>query len=275
MEKDITRQCKKCNKDLTVDNFYIRKNSIDWVCKKCVAERKKMWRHKKGKSKTYKLEDGECRKCHKIYPRTEEYFYYGGKSARKDGLKNYCKFCTSEKEKTEIYLNEHPEINRRKYTQLKYYNKIKENPKVFKDRNRKYILANIEKIKEYRIKNKSVLKEKQNIYEKNRKKVDINYKLKKNLSTSLYIALKRSKKSNTTEKLLGCTLNEFKLYLESKFKSGMNWENWAVNGWHIDHIIPISSFDLSKDEDQKNCFHYTNLQPLWWYENIKKSNKIL
>ena len=54
----------------------------------------------------------------------------------------------------------------------------------------------------------------------------------------------------------------------------MSWENYGYYGWHIDHIIPCSKFDLSKLEEQKKCFHFTNLQPLWALDNIKKSNKL-
>jgi hypothetical protein len=52
----------------------------------------------------------------------------------------------------------------------------------------------------------------------------------------------------------------------------MNWNNYGVKGRHIDHIKPVSKFDLTKEEEIKKCFHYTNLQPLWWDENLKKSN---
>jgi hypothetical protein len=55
----------------------------------------------------------------------------------------------------------------------------------------------------------------------------------------------------------------------------MSWENHGTYGWHIDHIIPCDAFDFTKIEEQKKCFHYTNLQPLWREDNLKKSNKIL
>lgn len=55
----------------------------------------------------------------------------------------------------------------------------------------------------------------------------------------------------------------------------MTWDNWNFKGWHIDHIIPCSSFNLNNLEEQKKCFHYTNLQPLWWWENLSKSNKVI
>jgi hypothetical protein len=69
-------------------------------------------------------------------------------------------------------------------------------------------------------------------------------------------------------------LDQLVKHLEKQFKNGMTWENRGFNGWHIDHIIPISSFDLTDIEQQKICFHYSNLQPLWAKENILKSNKI-
>jgi hypothetical protein len=80
------------------------------------------------------------------------------------------------------------------------------------------------------------------------------------------------KKFNTsTEDIVGVNYNEFKIYLESKFIDGMNWDNRGE--WHIDHIIPLSSAK-SEEELRKLC-HYTNLQPLWEKDNLKKSNNIL
>ena len=81
-----------------------------------------------------------------------------------------------------------------------------------------------------------------------------------------------NKKASTME-ILGCSAEDFKNYLENKFREGMIWENYGT--WHIDHFYPCDSFDLTKDEEQKRCFHYTNLQPLWATENLKKSNKII
>ena len=72
--------------------------------------------------------------------------------------------------------------------------------------------------------------------------------------------------------LVGCTIEELKIYLEKQFKEGMTWENRGIV-WHIDHIKPISKFDLTNEEEQKKCFHYTNLQPLFAIDNLRKSNK--
>lgn len=89
----------------------------------------------------------------------------------------------------------------------------------------------------------------------------------------VYECLKKGYKSVKTEKLIGMTFKELKVYIEDRFKEGMTWENYGE--WHIDHIIPISSFDLTKAENQKKAFHYTNLQPLWARENLQKHTKMV
>ena len=78
-------------------------------------------------------------------------------------------------------------------------------------------------------------------------------------------------KAASTLDLLGCSLPEFMAHIQSKFTEGMSWDNHPK--WHIDHIRPCASFDLTKEEEQKKCFHYTNLQPLWAHENFSKGDK--
>lgn len=75
-------------------------------------------------------------------------------------------------------------------------------------------------------------------------------------------------------KLIGCSVSELKLYLESLFKENMTWNNWGKGEgkWHVDHIIPCAYFELSDPEQQKLCFHYTNLQPLWEKDNVSKKS---
>jgi hypothetical protein len=87
-------------------------------------------------------------------------------------------------------------------------------------------------------------------------------------------ALVSQGKSITTEKLLGCTFEYARSHLEAQFTKGMGWDNYGVNGWHIDHIIPCASFDLTDPDQQRQCFHYTNLQPLWAEDNLRKSDKL-
>jgi hypothetical protein len=114
-------------------------------------------------------------------------------------------------------------------------------------------------------------KEDKRHYENNKLKTDINYKLAKNLRTRLYLALKENWKLGSAVKDLGCTIPELKIYLEKQFEIGMTWDNWGE--WHIDHIRPLSKFNLQNREEFLQANHYTNLQPLWAKENIKKNNK--
>ena len=82
------------------------------------------------------------------------------------------------------------------------------------------------------------------------------------------------KKHALTIALVGCSWAHLRQHLEGLFTEGMTWDNQGFTGWHIDHIIPIASFDLSIPEQQSSCFHYTNLQPLWASENMSKGCKV-
>ena len=96
----------------------------------------------------------------------------------------------------------------------------------------------------------------------------------RNLRRRVRLVLKGESKSAHTLELIGCSRADLLIYLESKFKTGMMWANYGKTGWHIDHIIPCSAFDLSRPEEQQKCFHYTNLQPLWAKDNYLKGNRI-
>ena len=110
-------------------------------------------------------------------------------------------------------------------------------------------------------------------YEKQRKLTDPEFKLLKTLRSRLGNALSRQNASKCTKTLdlTGCSSSFLMKHLESQFKEGMHWHNHGE--WHIDHIVPCSSFNLLQEDEQHNCFHYTNLQPLWASENLSKSNK--
>jgi hypothetical protein len=124
-------------------------------------------------------------------------------------------------------------------------------------------------------KSKPDFRKKRNKYYTDRVKSDPVFKMRMRLSSYVLKSLKKQNavKSKKFHTLLGCTVSELKTFLEKKFKPGMSWKNHGLNGWHIDHIKPVTKFNLIDPEEQKKCFHYTNLQPLWATENIKKSNK--
>ena len=106
------------------------------------------------------------------------------------------------------------------------------------------------------------------------------YRLKVNLRARFVGAFnyqsqgKRERQSNAI-KLLGCSIEELKNYLEKKFIAGMTWDNHSLKGWHIDHIRPLSSFDLTEPRQVALACHYSNLQPLWAKDNIRKGKKLV
>ena len=109
---------------------------------------------------------------------------------------------------------------------------------------------------------------------KRRRAHDLNFKLRLNVRAHIHSALKGNMKSDRTIRLLDCSIDDLRTHLEKQFQPGMTWSNYGLRGWHIDHIIPLSHFDFTDPEQQRCAWHYTNLQPLWAEDNIKKSNKI-
>jgi hypothetical protein len=107
----------------------------------------------------------------------------------------------------------------------------------------------------------------------NRYNTDINFKLADILRSRLGHAIKNDQKIGSAVNDLGCSIPKLKIYLESLFQLGMSWDNYGFRGWHIDHIEPLSKFNLLNRDELLIACHYTNLQPLWWQDNIKKSNK--
>jgi hypothetical protein len=174
-----------------------------------------------------------------------------------------------------IWLQENKD---RVYKLQKIRKLIPENKEKIKKRQKKFYIEHKEYFKkhnkEYRINNREkrhIINKKyfNNVYYNN-----IEFRLKHILRGRFSMALSKDYKKTSVINLIGCNIQTLKIHLEKQFKPGMAWENWGTYGWHIDHIIPCSKFDLSKEEEQKKCFHYTNLQPLWAIDNIRKSNKI-
>ena len=156
---------------------------------------------------------------------------------------------------------------------IKAYNKVNEDKiKAYK---KDYYQDNKDKIKEYLDANKDKIRVKKNNYFKNRLKTNIQYKLSHNLRNRLNIAINRNQKIGSAVDDLGCSIPELKVYLESKFQTGMTWDNWSDVGWHIDHIKPLASFDLTDRKQFLEACHYTNLQPLWAKDNLIKSDKLI
>ena len=129
--------------------------------------------------------------------------------------------------------------------------------------------------------NKEKHREKARVYSKQRRDADPAYKNMMNIRTLIRLALKKqsARKNTKTVVLLGCTAKEFAAHIQSLFEPWMNWDNLGVctgtpkTTWHIDHIKPLSHFNLSDPEQQKIAFHYTNCRPLDSLVNVSEGNR--
>lgn len=192
-------------------------------------------------------------------------------------------------------------MTKRKYNQQWYRERYQREKEKIKERQKRYYQANSSKIieyqEEYRLNNRDKINARQKkYYAKNkdiiatyksskrykklrqaarhkRRETDPSYKILDNCRRRINAAITKGYKSEKTQQLLGCSITFLKEHLEQQFTAGMSWKNYGK--WHIDHIKPCSSFDLTKHEEQLLCFHWRNLQPLWALANIRKNNKIL
>lgn len=211
----------------------------------------------------------KCKICHKIY---NQNMYQKHQKKRVDEKRIYRetnrdKILVSSKK---CYQKHRDKRLEEKKLEFKLYpEKIKQRRKEQYIKHREKRLASV---KEYQAKNKEKRRKYTANYVINRYHNDPAFRIKMTLSRRIRGLIKKN--GTKTVEFVGCTIDYLKQYLESKFIEGMTWDNYGRNGWHIDHIIPCASFDLTKLEQQKTCFHYSNLQPLWEADNIRKSDKV-
>ena len=231
-----------------------------------------------------------CKRCHTEKQLTE---FYKDKS-RKGGFGFYCKICSGKNVKQAV------EKNREKYneTNRKYCQKNRisirkaskrwrdKNKKLLKQKRKKHYEENREKVlaagKKWRESNKEYNRERVRKWRKsNKEKIrkreydryhnDINFRLSCILRRRLRDALKFQMKNGSAVKDLGCSIEELKFYIQSKFQPGMSWDNYGPEKWHIDHIKSLASFDLTNRKELLEACHYTNLQPLWAEDKWRKN----
>jgi hypothetical protein len=203
-----------------------------------------------------------CTVCGKEKPREE----FGNTKHSKDGLTHKCKVCKNA-------ANREWAVNNKEYITAKNDKWHKDNPEK--------VAA---KKKRYRVKNKKKIIAYNTAYEKKKMQEDPCFKLAKASRIRLNRAMKEympeSKRAGSAVRDLGCSLEEFRGYIERQFypnpRTGedMTWENHGMYGWHLDHKIPLNSFDLTDREQFVKAVHYTNIQPLWAKENMEKADKL-
>jgi len=203
-----------------------------------------------------------CPRCNKEKDLAE----FNKDKSRIDGLVNWCKECKKKYHKNYYKLNDEKLKERSK-------NQRKQNPNYIAEYMKGWRKRNINYFKNLTSEQKNKRRTYMRNYFKNRRTNDINFKLSGDLRARFHLALRDNQKSGTTIKLLGCSIAFLKNHIEVQFKEGMDWNNHSLQGWHIDHIRPLTSFNLSKKSEQFKACHYTNLQPLWAKDNLEKGNK--
>lgn len=261
--------CKKCKNELYIEsNFYKDrriKGGYRGTCKICEGSIKTPPTHKfcnicnsEKELSEFSLRKNMCKYCYDIFRKNKKSenskIYYNREIIHIIPESKICTKCNTEKEIKSFYT--------RKGSNDGCRNECTEC----------FNASRIETRKIYRKKNKSILREKNKTYHKDRLKTDPLYRLKctakgiirKSLSKKGY-----TKKSRTHE-ILGCSYDYFKSHIESLFLPEMDWQNRDL--WHIDHIVPLS-FAQTEEECLK-LNHYSNLRPLWIYDNLSKSDTI-
>jgi len=189
-----------------------------------------------------------CKKCNINKPYFEFY-----KASKYEGFRSKCKTCYLEESKKQKAVYRSKLENKLKATKYnrEYWEKHKE----------------IDKEK-YKLKREKY-KEKRNLLRREKYKNNVHYNIEHRYRTRVQSLLRHHKfPGERNFDYLGCTKKDFIQYIETFFNEKINWNN--KNEWHLDHILPCCSFDLSKEEDKKKCFHYTNLRPLLAKDNREK-----
>ncbi len=233
----MNKTCNKCNSEKSTSEFSVNnrnKDKLEATCKDCIKAKNKQNRDKQTEAQ---------RKWREKNP---------------DYMKNYGKT-----EKIKEYRKQYYQEHKEEYIKRKQEWR-KNNPDKDKEERKRYIENNKEKVNKYH-----------SNWKKEKREKDVTYKIKENMSRRIRYELNtllKGKKTNRTFEYLGCSIDELKTYLESKFEDNFTWENYG-DVWHIDHIIPCSSWSLSDEFENKCCWNYRNLQPLKESENQSKKDK--
>jgi hypothetical protein len=285
-EEHKIRVCSKCKRELPLDDIHFAyQNRSDGVfkyaCKECAGHRFK-------KPFKRQLINGQlqCIKCLEWFDASIE-FYYATKT-NPWGYHYQCKKCLGgaygiKKKHPHIASKPNYKVCNKCRQELpatdKYFNKAKTKSGLYhicksccRDN---YLLNSVviyAKNKEYKKKNKIKLNDWMANRSRERRKEDIQFAISCRLRSSIRPALKKHKISLRTQELIGCTFLEFKVHFESLFIDGMSWGEFMAGNIHIDHRIPLVLFDLTDNTQLHQACHYTNLQPLWALDNMRKGS---
>lgn len=230
------------------------------TCKVCNIEKALdcFWKNTRNKDS----KENRCVECTKAFLATK-------KESTKESQRKW-------REKNPTYMKEYGQLEKNKQYHREYYKEHrteyiqrkqqwrKDNPEREAETKKRYVCENRDKLNEYHRK-----------WKEEKRNTDATYKLKTNISRRIRYELNtllKGKKTKRTTELLGCSIEEFKTHLESKFQEGMCWNNYG-KVWEIDHIIPCNAWNLAEEFDSICCWNYRNLHPLLKEDNRRKKAK--
>ena len=210
----------------------------------------------------------ECCDCKETKDSTE----FTKHSYKKRGFSYRCKSCQV------LFRFKNKDRLRKNSTKSWHKNKHKKQTEEYKLKKaiayKKHAIKNRKNLTNYYKKWRDANKERENLKNRLKRENNTQVKLSIYLRTRLNSAIKGNFKGGSAVKDLGCSIQDLKFWLEFWFDDGMNWNNWSKNGWHIDHIKPLASFDLIDKNQLLEACNYKNLQPMWAIDNIKKADKL-
>ncbi len=204
-----------------------------------------------------------CPKCGEEKPLDE----FSSDRSKADGKQSRCRVCQAAAQRKRRVV--HPEKYKR--TERKYRMAHREASRAYA---RKRRTAHPAQYKEYKRKWNAANVEKRRAWWATRCENDPCYRLACQLRTRLHVAILGNAKTGSAVRDLGCSIEELQTYLGARFQPGMSWANHGIHGWHIDHIKPLAAFDLTDREQLLEAVHYTNLQPLWAADNLRKGARM-
>ena len=277
-----TQECNTCKKQLELLYFDKSDMSYRHTCKHCRYLRTKELRTErilKNSNKVKFKQNKKCNTCNKIKDIDE----FNVRLVNSDGVSSSCRECYSKNRKKESTITTKIEVPNKICNTCITSKSISEFRKTKKSADGHFNKCNAcwkprewnkekQKLSEKRYceKNKEKLKEK---WKRDGQK--LNRKIKSRLSNRIKYALKASslRKDNNTMSYLGCSHIFLRKWFDFLFEGGMSWDNFGE--WHIDHVIPCDSFDLTNEEHVKQCFSWKNIRPCWQQENLEKGSKTI
>ena len=245
----MSRVCKQCNDSKPLSAFHSQPRRAKSTCILCLNENAKANRKRHAESGNPVAEVKTCSRCKVQYAATR----FAKNKTSTDGLAYWCKDCynvSSKSSKQRIKEQAEPRVC--------LACGIEKEAERFSADNR--VKCKMCRARQKRVRYHSDERHRLEVLCRNR--------------VANAIKAARCKKHDATIAMVGCSWAQLQKHLEGLFTEGMNWDNQGFTGWHIDHIIPIASFDLTIPEQQLACFHYKNLQPLWAGDNMSKGCKI-